>query len=552
MLERQQEAERLRQEGRLRYIREDLGRPLWVTVYRCDSVLQQSSVCFFSALIPNAKVKTLIQKEDWDFHFDSGMPGCIQYGGGEDAPVRYLRFGNDEGIEPLVFRRYFHGIKEAYFEVSEEFRHFHRLYFDSRTGKHIKVLGTGEEKEIIVLEGDCLKIRLQEIREFLAIKEMHLAIFFEIRENSMRTMQELGLSETREAQCFSDLIYSLSIGEMRGSTSGTKAFSRLFGKKLIPGCAKEDSNFWPYEKREKRYAEFIIGVDDNGNEIVHTSAPAYLADGFGGNRGAPSYLTPVFFRKNVLSKYYANPGKYSVRDGYLSCGGLWGTYIDNNHPDYVVVWLGDLGRDLHYEEQLYWRSFNVAPEGPPSEVFVRRQIMAQFTDPSRPDLLFKHRLGRFSERCCRVLGWDLFLPLHEGDSHLITALHVPTTDDTAEFDRMVLALAKVLVDSLNEDKISKAIGVEAAAGLKGGILKMERFLKLRGLQGFDEHVKFLRNLQKLRSTSVAHRKGRNFQQVARTLGIGQQPLPKVFEDILRKSLGLLDYLECTLLAAPQE
>jgi hypothetical protein len=64
--------------------------------------------------------------------------------------------------------------------------------------------------------------------------------------------------------------------------------------------------------------------DVTGKPVRHTCDPDKLANYFGKNPEAPHYLTPVFFRAEVLEKYYADPGKYSVEDGSLRCGRLWG------------------------------------------------------------------------------------------------------------------------------------------------------------------------------------------------------------------------------------
>ena len=117
-----------------------------------------------------------------------------------------------------------------------------------------------------------------------------------------------------------------------------------------------------FGREDERYVEFIIGVDNEGKDITHTSDEEKLSNYFGKNPGAPHFLTSVLFRKEVLTKYYSQPEKYSVEDGYLQCGGLWGLRMDNNHPKHVMVFLGDLGH-LAYNEQLHWKSFNLRTTG---------------------------------------------------------------------------------------------------------------------------------------------------------------------------------------------
>ena len=57
-------------------------------------------------------------------------------------------------------------------------------------------------------------------------------------------------------------------------------------------------------------------------------------------------------------------------------------------------------------------------------------------------------------------GWPLFLPLSEDDQYTFDLLRSPLTDSQDEFDRLVLMLVKVIIDSLNEDKFKGVIGPE--------------------------------------------------------------------------------------------
>jgi len=192
---------------------------------------------------------------------------------------------------------------------------------------------------------------------------MHLGIFFDSVESSAIELKSLGLSKGGADHNEGLVTFGLHYGDYRG-LSEQNAFSRLLGKRLVSPLSKEKSGFWGFAEVEPRkYVDFIILVDEYGNEVLNTSSGANLSNNFGANPGHPHYLTPVFFRKAVLDKYYQQPGKYSFEPGYLRCAGLWGMSLDNHLDDYVVAWLGDLGRDLPYQEQLHWRSHNVAPTG---------------------------------------------------------------------------------------------------------------------------------------------------------------------------------------------
>lgn len=53
----------------------------------------------------------------------------------------------------------------------------------------------------------------------------------------------------------------------------------------------------------------MIGEDEGGQLHRFNCNPNALADYFGGNPDAPHYLTPVFFRREVLQRYFEHPEK---------------------------------------------------------------------------------------------------------------------------------------------------------------------------------------------------------------------------------------------------
>ena len=505
----------------------------------CDSFYtDRENGGIYCALIPNKAVEVVLSHPSWDLSMGDGLPGCVVHYDGKGKTTSYYRFGNDTGVEPLIIYRTFHGIRESCLELSEEYRHFHNLYYDTVNQEFIKIDDDGTEEVVGRLFDHRMELRLREVRQFLAIKEMHLAVFFDIVRFSKISPAEIGpeggpVDFRQGLVCYSFHASPCDFALNRGYRS----FSRLLGKKLIPPLLKDQSGVWPYQEREKEYEEFIIGVDENGSPVTYTCDPNLLANYFGANPGAPHYLTPVFFRREVLAKYYANPEKYSVEDGYLRCAGLWGLRMDNNHPNYVIAFLGDLGRDLPHSEQLYWRSFNTLPEGGVSEVCFRRGFLAQFADPQSPDLRFKYLFERLQRRWQECFGWQLFLPLSDEDSHFYTTLRVPLTNDQAEFDSQVLALTKILVDSINEKRLAAELGGTHAN--ERGISKLERFLEQRQLPERANCIAFLRALQDLRSSGVAHRKGRKYDKVSARFGIGEKDLRRVFKDILSQATDLI-------------
>ena len=90
-------------------------------------------------------------------------------------------------------------------------------------------------------------------------------------------------------------------------------------------------------------------------------------------------------------------------------------------------------------------------------------------------------------------------------------------------------MVKIFIDSLNEKEIER--GLNIAKKDPKGIDKLGEFLNTKGGR-FVGMIEFLRDLQDLRSTGVAHLKGSNYEKIKQEFSIGQKDLSQVFDDIL--------------------
>ena len=519
-----------------------------LTVYQACTE-EYSKHYIYCALIPSPHIKEALSVSTWDMEFSQGMPsGMISNKGGREVR-EYLRYGVDNGVEPLIIDRSFHRLRDDYREISEEFRLFHDLYHDRKTDQYIKIDEDGNEEVVAVVEPNSVHIRLKEIRQFLAIKDMHLTIQFIFSESSTRSLEELGLTAGDEDGQDGMMCWMQRYGDLDG-IGNHKAFSRLVGKRFVEPLPKAKSGFWPFaEVSEQEYTSFIIDVNEDGDEITYTSNPDELktpADPEnirGVDEDAPDYLTPVHFHKKVLDKYYHEPSKYTVEDSLLRCGSLWCMYIDNHHADIVCAWLGDLGRDLPYSEQKHWYQYNIPPTSGVSKTFFTRQLSAQFTNSNRPEHIFKQCYHDLQKASQTYLGWQWLLPLRTADAYHLQSLRIPATDEQRDFDGLVLSLAKILIDSLNEESLKKLIpcGKRKENKDKHGIPLLETALRMNGLGGADAHIAFLRKLQNLRSSGSAHRKGQNYLKIAEHFDVENQSLRHVFANILNSASDTLDY-----------
>ena len=98
----------------------------------------------------------------------------------------------------------------------------------------------------------------------------------------------------------------------------------------------------------------------------------------------------------------------------------------------------------------------------------------------------------------------------------------------------------ILIDSLNEKEIVKQF--KNPTDLKGGISKLEYWLSELNFPDYQQQIKFLRNLQELRSTGTGHRKGKGYEKAAGVFGLNTDNYVDVFDRILLQANAFILFL----------
>jgi len=142
--------------------------------------------------------------------------------------------------------------------------------------------------------------------------------------------------------------------------------------------------------------------------------------------------------------------------------------------------------------------------------------MAEFADPTDDPIYYFRVAFEETQREAKArYGDDLFQGLDDKDRHAYETLHLPLTEEWKEFDEEVQALAKVTVDSLNVNLLSRESGQKIDGSLiKGSIDLLGDYLSGMGLTEDikEQIIQPLRAVQTIRSTGAAHRKGSNFDK----------------------------------------
>jgi hypothetical protein len=508
------------------------GSGQWTVLYDQLEEGSRRRTGLFCALAPISRRQEILDSSSWDLSIGDGHPGSMRSYGDGEITTTYLRYGSDDGIEPLVVRRDFGGIRPPYNELLEEFRHLHNL-FDAGQGRMLRIGADGTEIVAAEVTPDRVRVLTRLLRGFQAARQIDLVLFVD---STHYATDDESADDTDEEEREEYLRASFYIRRLDG-----RPFSRYLGKRIVPAPAHSDAAMTPFDREDEYRPEFITGADDNGEPTRYSCDEGLLSNYFGGNPGAPHYLTPIFFSRDVLQKYYERPERYSVEDGYLRCRGLWGLRMDNDHPEHVMVFLGDLGRDLpSASERDYWRSFNILPPTPQmSETAFRRSFLGQFAGPKSPDLLFRFQYESFAARWRDKFGWPLYRPAEPGDEHLLQNVRVPLTESDPEFEEQLLNLARLLIDFLNDSELKKRIKT-TTDDLKS-IGKLDAWLGQDGYPHKERDIGLLRALQSLRSKGAAHRKGSNYASELTAL-VGEATRQEAIRGLLQRALELLEGL----------
>lgn len=511
-----------------------------------------------SALITEDKVEKSMNNYQWDYCREDGFPS-IQFH--KDGTFDYSR--NEDGLEQFAIYRNGYRDNPDYVELAEDFRLFFGMYEKTNTlenKKYFIVDENGNEEDVAIINGIEMRIKVEKMKAYLAARKIDLLIFVDVQRYSKYTFRELGITDMQSVFFDDDYIYNyMHLLEPLNETNRSSV--QLMGKCVLRYEKKYfDAISYPFTHKH-RYENFKIGYDEQGDELSSTCNESELSNYFHDNNGAPQATSLVFFNKSVLNKYYGNPNIYSVNDGDVECEGVWILNVDNDQRDYVVVILKDLGH-LPYTEQLHWKESNiVCPLGASiSNTAKERWFNGKFCKATFPDLAFKYLFIKFCEDWETKIGWTLFLPLATDDKYRFKTLHCLTQQKkTGDYEDQILSMTKIIIDSLNEKELFYHIKFSSESvksrmldlkikdkEVRGGITKFELFI-LSEDKELPDSIKFLHNLQELRSTTVAHRKSeRKTNKCDEYFKVLQRTEQEILEDIFIKASEMLNSLRIFL------
>lgn len=508
----------------------------WITVYESKFENYMDSALIYSGIVSSKKIKAYRETKEWllDPGYE-GIPTIMSSMKNGKWASRYYSYDKDK-LEPFIFSKHFRfdGGQESYVDISEEFVLYFRLYekgTDKNNRKFYFIDDAGDLEEVIIVESKKVKVKLRYLKEYLAVRQIYFSICFDFMhfidiESADSDIIPID-QDFKENNYFYNHFIRVSPSEF------SKFQGWLRGKVLIDyDKSKTESHYFDFENY--KYESFIVGYDNEGNEKLES------CEQLNEHR-----FNVTYFKKEVLNKYYNDPGKYSV-SGFHVSSDFFNLKIDNNVGEYVAVFLTDLS-SLPYKEQLHWKHYNIPPQKGISQTYYRTMIEGNWAEHSETaDLFFKERYNDFNKKWEKRFGWRFYKTLSKENDHHWKSLHIPTTNNLKTFCDQILSLVILTIDSLNEKELSKGIVLQDN---DKGISKLEKFLESKDI-AIPPMIEFLRHLQNLRSGLVAHRFSESNKSLKKSIEyfkISDDNYQHVAKDIFTKSIYTMNTLESKFL-----
>lgn len=437
-----------------------------------------------------------LQRDGWPMSIGDGNPTYSYQIVGGSMKVTYHPLEKTKGYEPLLVRvEHHHASFNESWEFNQSARLLLELWKDPADG-NLYSISEGALKEIAVeMTPNAVRMKTNVLEKLMSLRDMHVLQMFEATtevnlDRSLLPRTTTWYGELARVQAYG--------GPLMGQDVQFQRLNGLFSYSPTPieeFLADEDS----YSHADTVFTTSMI-ID--GKPLEWTCNPEALANNFGANPDAPHYLTPVFFRRDVLTHYVDNHEMFHFKNGRLWCGGMWSLAVDDGYNDQVMVWLGDLGLYLPKSEHFHWKKHNLVSTEQVNETTFRRDILAEWVQDDDVFRDLESACISLDKKWKEAFGVHFFVPLSDFDVQRAKSLTFPTNAShfglSTQIDRLIL----LTVESINTKNLP------TLAEANSSMNRLDAFLADKKAPGDVSYLSNLRLLYEIRSKGGAHRVGK--------------------------------------------
>ena len=267
--------------------------------------------------------------------------------------------------EPLVFLRGFDGVSgyESYVEILQKFSHVFGLHYMEERKAWCRLDGWGDIENVVEVvdfssndfgsgndKGSIWAVLFDRgcLEEYAAMTGTLLVRMFDCERHLTRGIPKYEYGEVRSPE--TGIFYRCGVAK-----DPDASYTR--GVQIVPVAISQEEVSKRFRKRhgfdnEPHREKFIASGGFRDYEKTEEIPCDYRS------------LKSAFFRPEVLSRYRADPEKYSLEEFSIYCRNAWDLeFYDINEAEQVHSFLRHLIR-LPKEEQRYWKQFNEKPKAP--------------------------------------------------------------------------------------------------------------------------------------------------------------------------------------------
>lgn len=509
-----------------------------------------------SVVVPNDRLEPVDQQDlmQWSFNPYMSIASYVTGGGREDVWVeRHLSGTGTKTLRDalqLIFARTFEGWTgpgRTYYELRQEYAHLVGIHWRPELRAYCRYDERGDIEPVVSVTSRedknstmaLVSFRWEPLEEYLAASDASLVRMFDftlLRRSGFNGWSDGATQEIIESP---DFFFRRRV--MPGYAAYTRGVQIIRPRRSLQAIFRSITDGW-FGTENKQHVEFLA-YDWRNKRLTKISTDPVATTNYYQTEGntLPFELSPAFFRPEVLLKYKADRDKYTVGERSVSCRAAWHLEaIDFNEAGQIHAYICYL-RDLPYEEQLHWLSFNESPKASISKRAVTNDFRGEwmsFEQPLRKVLSTVQRWHRD-----KATWWTL------RDEKLLERVNTPVTTSRDEWAEAFMDLAKLVIEGFETNAIRARLNAAQVPYGKEDktIALLEMLLSNTSGTGEAQKLSGLRTVQLLRSKVKGHAGGSEAQQLAQDALMEHETFANHFQYVCEQVADELEAIEKRML-----
>lgn len=503
-----------------------------------------------SVIVSNDRLTPIDQQDlmQWSFNPYTSIASYVTRGGREEVWVERGLSGTGtktmEDAVQLIFGRTFEGCTgpgRTYYELNQEYAHLTDIHWRPEKRAYCRFNEHGDLEPVVSVTSRedkasamaLASFKWEPLEEYLAASNASLVRMFDFTLLRRSGFSDWADGSTQEINKSPDFFYRRKV--MPGYAAYTRGIQIIRPHRSPEAIFTGITDGW-FGKKSKQHAEFIAYDWRNKGVTKISTDPAATTNYFQAEGNAlPFELSPAFFRPEVLLKYKTDRDKYTVGERDVSCRAAWHLKaIDVNEAGQLHAYICYL-RNLPYEEQLHWLSFNESPKVGISERAVINDFQGEFVSFEQPLRKLLSIVQRWRED--KVAWWTL------RDEMLLERVNVPLTESRDEWAEAYMDLSKLIIKGFETSAIRAKLDAAQVTYDKEKDQTLTLLEKLLNKAGVAQAVQNLRRVQRLRSKAKGHAGGNEARQLAQDALMEHETFANHFQHVCAQVADELGTIE---------